>query len=386
MDEELKQALWEFTTDDFPLFNAAMTNMPRNVKWQTIEEEIKKGTKDAVRHFIRQQSIRDLDWLEQHGYCQDHLMPKRSTIPQAGRGAFASRDLAAGTVVGFAPMVHIGLYGKDVFKVKVASTDPPHEKQDLILNYSFGAANSTVLLTPYGGMVNYINHHKEKANIKLRWPDHEQIAHKPWYLDTSPEKLSDIVDKIGLSLEYVAVRDIAEGEEVFLDYGEEWERAWNEHVANWKPVENAEVYVHSTEWNETLFRTVKEQEANPYPPNLVTMCHESYTYDPDEDLNYWVDVLRDGPYRVYCTILERHEEEVEGGDDEEEAGGTENYYTVSLKLRAGGTAVVYRVPEEKIYLYDRAFSNDWHLANAFRHEMSLPDDIVPDIWRNKKGE
>lgn len=366
MDDELKQALWEFTTDDFPIFSPSMTNMPRKVPWSAIEEEIREGNDDAVRHFIRKQSIRELDWLEEHGYCQDHLVPKKSTIPQAGRGAFAYRDLPEGTVVGYAPLVHIGLYGKDVFKVNV-ETDPPHEKEDLILNYSFGHPNSTVLLTPYGGMVNFINHDRERANIKLRWPDKELIAHKPWYLETPPEKLSDIVDKIGLSIEYIAARDIKEGEEVFLDYGETWEKAWKEHVENWQPVEDAEMYVHSTEWNETTFRTLKEQESNPYPSNLITMCHESYTYNLDDDKNYWLDVLRENPYRVYCKILERND----------------NIYTVSMKLRKGGTAVVHGVPEESIYLYDKAFSNDWHLANVFRHELSLPDDILPEVWRNK---
>jgi hypothetical protein len=73
------------------------------------------------------------------------------------------------------------------------------------------------MLTPYGGMVNYINHHKEKANVKVRWPTGEKVAHKPWWLtDKTPEDIKYTLEKIGLSFEYVALRDIEEGEEVFM--------------------------------------------------------------------------------------------------------------------------------------------------------------------------
>jgi hypothetical protein len=87
----------------------------------------------------------------------------------------------------------------------------------LIINYSFGHRNSTVMLTPYGGMVNYINHHKQKTNVKIRWTDGERVAHKPsWLTDKTPEDLKYTLEKIGLSFEYVATRDILEGEEVFM--------------------------------------------------------------------------------------------------------------------------------------------------------------------------
>jgi len=49
-------------------------------------------------------------------------------------------------------------------------------------------------------------------------------------LEKTPEVLKDTLEKIGLSFEYVALRDIEEGEEIFMDYGEEWEDAWEQHV------------------------------------------------------------------------------------------------------------------------------------------------------------
>lgn len=398
LSEELKQGLWEFTTKDFPIYSKAFTNLPGNAPWSEVEaaiKELKKSSdesismsegktkkndeaddetevkKSVVRDFIRQQSVRSLDWLNEHGYCQDHLKPGISTIPQAGRGAFAARDLPTGTIVGYAPLVHIGLHGRDIWTVDVGNEEYHWKQMDLILNYSFGHRNSTVLLTPYGSMVNFINHGgRERANVKLRWPDKELIAHKPDYLERTPKQLADTLEKIGLAFEYVAIRDIKEGEEVLIDYGPEWEQAWINYVAQWNPVLGADEYVHSSHWKEKHFRTMDEQANDPYPLNLHTMCHESYTVAADSSYQ-WVEVLRDLPYRVYCDVLER-QVVVEGESP---------VYTVRMMVE-GGPIVVHNVPETGIFLYDRAFSADWNLPNAFRHEIAIPDDIMPKAWMN----
>jgi SET domain len=393
---DMKQALWEFTTKDFPINSKSFSNLPRGVTWADIEKSVqakiaKETAEDeeeendtVVKEFIRKQSVRSVEWLKENGYCQDHLKPGRSTIPQAGFGAFAYRNLPKGTIVGYAPLVHVGLYGLDIWTVTVDEEKedgpPPKKQYDLILNYSFGHPNSTVLLTPYGGGVNYINHGgKEKANVRVQWPNKELIAHKPEFLTRTPYDLSNSLDKIGLSFEYVALRDIAEGEEVFLDYGPDWEIAWEKHVASWKPVENATNYVHSTLWNETFFRTAEELKTNPYPPNLMTMCIESYSTDA-EGKHVWLHVLRSSSYRVYCKVLERTQDELESSDEEEEE--VVYHYTVELELDDGSTVTVESVSSDGIFLYDRAFSADWHLPNVFRHEMAMPDDVLPEAWRN----
>lgn len=36
-------------------------------------------------------------------------------------------------------------------------------------------------------------------------------------------------------MEIIATREIAEGEKVLLNYGNEWETAWQAHVAAWQP-------------------------------------------------------------------------------------------------------------------------------------------------------
>jgi hypothetical protein len=66
------------------------------------------GIKDlgtAYTHYDRSQ--RSLDWLNENGLCMDHLDIRSSTIPQAGRGAFARRFLKEGSIVGPAPVIHV---------------------------------------------------------------------------------------------------------------------------------------------------------------------------------------------------------------------------------------------------------------------------------------
>lgn len=390
MTEEMKQALWEFTTKDFPVYNQALTNLPR-FPWSEVEAFVENGLKkqdslddkpvSIVRHFIRKQAVRSIEWLQDRGYCQDHIKPDISTIPQAGRGAFATRDLPKGTVVGYSPLVHIGVHGREIFDISYNNVGGINEERhtyDLIINYSFGHRNSSMVLTPYGGMVNYINHQSgDKANVKVRWPDRTLVAHKPDWLKENPEFFRDTIEKIGLSFEYVALRDIKKGEEVFMDYGPEWEAAWEEHVKNWKPLEGAENYVHSTEWKEPYLRTFEELEKNPYPSNLQTMCIESFARDEDGSYMF-VPVLRDTTLRKHCDVTARYDDG-EGG----------YLYDIDLKLDEDEEESWIKVKgydSSGVQLYDKPFTADWHMPNTFRHEMAIPDDVMPPAWENGPPE
>lgn len=388
MSEALKHGLWELMrTLPYQRHNRAMSNLPR-VEWKHIQDYYLTTTttkqdnsnnsnnnKDntIVRHFIRQSTKRSIEWLQQNGYCQDHMEPKPSTLPQAGRGAFATRFLPQGTIVGYSPLVHIGTQGRDVFWVG--------DRYDLVINYSFQHANSTVILTPYGGMVNYINHafDKSRVNVRVQWLQREFVAHKPHWLQQTADFLHDTIDKIGLSFEYVATRDIQPGEEILMDYGPAWEQAWEYYATHYTPF--TEPYVARVDWNETHFRTSEEE---PYPYNLVTMCYESYSavvVDDDEEGQedyVWVPMLRPkNPERVYCTVLERIAVNDDDNDDDDEF-----QYTVQLHLDDDASVVVRHVPPEGIFLYDRAFSQDWHLPGGFRHPIGLPDDLLPPSWVN----
>jgi len=350
-----------------------------------------------------------LEFLQKEGKCQDHIRPDISKIPHAGRGGFASRDLPKGTVVGYSPLIHVAVkaeqameviyngeseHGMDRFEfrdvgydqiedldelIESASTHKNrYAKQDLVLNYSFGHRNSTLLLTPYGGMVNYINHKSahdgDGPNVRVQWPDREMVAHKPDWLGKDLDFLRDSIDKIGLSFDYVALRDIKEGEEITMDYGDEWDKAWKEHVANWVPPEDADGYVHSTKFEREYYRTPEELEEEPYPWNLHTLCTDFYTIPEDEEIGVYTK-----PYNnegisnlLPCRVLERFFED-------------EKYtYTVELQMSEEDVVIVQGFPQdpEGVFIYDKAYSPMWHMKEAFRHKLFVPDDVFPENWMN----
>ena len=108
------------------------------------------------------EATRDQEWLQRHGTCGDHIRAGLSTLPQAGHGAFASRYLPEGTVVAQLPLIHVTNRSR-LNMYHFSKEDPtrpsPEEGQrppQLLLNYCYGHNESTLLLCPYGPIVNYM--------------------------------------------------------------------------------------------------------------------------------------------------------------------------------------------------------------------------------------
>ena len=173
-------------------------------------------------------SMRTIEWLNENGRCMDNIRPGNSTIPSAGRGAFATRFIPKGGMVAPGPVLHIANHTA----LNMYDIDPLTKGRDLtketgkqlILNYCFGHGKSTVLLCPYTSPSAYINHSR-KPNARVVWADPTTHNHNAYWLEEDVEFLK-YQEEIGLSLNFVATRDIKPGEEVFIDYGREWEKAW----------------------------------------------------------------------------------------------------------------------------------------------------------------
>ena len=324
--------------------------------------------------------VRSLEWLEANGRCLDNIQPGISTAPQAGRGAFATRAIPKGSVIAPLPLVqvhrqHMEIYDADDLK------DPNsriwREGTQLLLNYCYGHKQSSLLFFPYSPVVNYVNHHKIEFNAELKWSDHGG-HHADWLEKTPHEVLME--EHTGLIMEMIAKRDIAAGEEIFLNYGEEWDQAWEEHVANWKPRELDKNYVSAAELNERneTLRTMAELKNSPYDAkNALTGCFVEFQKNPskkDGKLLYgWKSEPRlfsDGDKLYPCDVLEREEKD------------GETYYTVGLEKEEKEEVLVENIPRYAIQFFDAEYTSDLFLRKAFRHEILIPDAMFPDAWRD----
>lgn len=362
-------------------------------------------------------SIRSLSWLRQYGYCVDQLYAATSTIAEAGRGAFSKRSFRKDDVIIVSPVIHFPVSFipiQDQFRSKdgehyYTNNITRKEKQQLLLNYAFGHENSNVLLVAYGSVVNFINHHSS-PNAYIRWASSSK-HHKDKLLHLTAEEV--LQEKHGLMIEYVALRDIAAHEEIFLDYGESWVKGWREHLEQFQPNSSLEYeqYISAAEYR-TLYpnepiRTVKEQQTNPYPPNLQTSCFYCTFGEPSDlqsvssmlvdDLGtvdvrtVWNSTVHDFGCLLPCSILSRSFVNASRSNSFQPKPD-DYYYTALISpldnefLPASHIMVederhiVYHIPMSKVKIVDKEYTTDIHIPNAFRHHINVPDGMYPDLW------
>ena len=322
---------------------------------------------------------RTTNWLVENGRCLDNIYPAESTVYQAGRGAFASRSLKKNEVIAPAPLMHIQKSDMLMF-----TTDLHDDGKQLLINYCYGHPDSDLLFFPYSPITNFINHHHDQGNInaKIQWSslsNHET----EWMNDSAETVLNQV--RAGLIMEFVATRDVKEGEEIFIDYGKRWQHAWDKHVTEWKASEKASSYM-SPEWlndDNTPVRTEREQINKPYFENVQIVCYglrdfmseedgpNEYDYEDNaDDVKDATKLKRYSEDALPCRILER--DILSDGN---------NVYTAELRT-GGEIAVLYNIPRYAIEFVDHSYMSDQYLLDAFRHEIGIPDDIFPDSWKH----
>ncbi len=322
--------------------------------------------------------IKSQEWLEENGICLDNIRSDQSTIVQAGRGAFATRFITKGQTIAPLPLIHMDRDRFRIYEENLETQRYDYEEEQLMLNYCYGHTNSSLVAFPYSPITNFVNHNFNHTaiNAEVRWSDSKY--HKADWLDKTVEEI--IAEPYaGLMLEFVALRDIEEGEEIFINYGKEWEDAWNKHIKEWKPPkhpDHAPLY-HLNSAKKIL--TVEEQKATPYPQEVMTVCFMNAGVMDSTDLSVrWSDysinainaAIRDA---FTCRITSRRDT-------------GEGYYEVTAFAsdyeESGTEVVVVDVPRHAIeFIYD-SYESDQHLKGAFRHLISIPDDIFPAKWLN----
>ena len=329
----------------------------------------------------RSQMNRSIEWLEENGVCADNLHFGESRIPQAGNGAFASRPLRTGETILPVPLIHIP--NRSILEMHhdaAMESDRPRRWQ-LLLNYALGHRDSTMLLSPYGPVFGLINHNQTLANVRLVWASPQRSQHNPDRLEEEV-RMFDKYTSSQLAMELVATKDIAEGDEIFLDYGDEWEVAWQKHLTLWKPEPGSDNYHSAYEMNQHynhVFRTQFEQMHDPYPSNVIIKFHNFFFFNDFRmqwlnDNRYPIQETRSEWYEnksVQCDVLRRRHD------------GTRMLYVIALR-RDDVWELLDNVPQEALFFQDRPYSTDMFLHNAFRHDIRIPDDIFPKKWKNVK--
>lgn len=325
-------------------------------------------------------SVRSLEFLEDHGTCMDHVAVQASDIPGAGRGAFATRFLSKGSVVAPIPLIH--LPERSVLNIHSwGSYDPDDGEnfhgdithQQLLLNYCFGHDNTTMVLCPYGVGSSLINHGgKKDANVKVVWSE-KTMVHPEW-LD-KPITEWAYKSGAGLCFDYIATRDIVQGEEILLDYGDDWQAAWDHHVANWKPVERLTDRLNAD--LDGIIPTEKEwtySKGNPIEdPNAATLwCYNAYRLIQKlpraKEKAYPCKVITRNDDGTYLAEIVMHLQN-EKGDQCEEAFDEALWAVPRDALAYGGPFEVDDTREQ------------WN-PKAFRHHIGMPDHLLPAAWQN----
>ena len=349
--------------------------------------------------------VKDMAWLKKEGYCQDNMVAGVSKIEHAGRGAIAARDIKKGEIVAPMPLVPI-IKGRDVltmYEIDEEDQDkPPIKTKQFLTNYVLEHPNCSILFFPAGPITSLINHGGKKANVKMSW------STKSWSdVKAAQEATADelpMFSSADMIIDLVATRNIKKGEEVLLDYGDDWANAWNEHVKNWSKVtKDAKLFQSAMVINEIYHGAGKATKPLPTSSeesvagdNVQLMCHLLYDEDKIErrrnqdgsrtKVYPWIphpnkgenrlktDLAVRGVNRMGCEIVERTGDEATGY----------KYVVRPLVESQGPKILVKNVPHEVIRYVDKAYTNPQHEEHAFRHTIRFPDDIFPEAWKDLK--
>jgi len=357
--------------------------------------------------YSQPKSVRSLQWLESHGRCIDNIRPGGSTIPNAGRGAFATRKIKEGSLVSPVPLVH--LPAKSIVNMhELGLSEEESEEgpvyfrlsdevqgQQLFLNYCYGHPQSSMIFFPSGSVSSLINHSKE-PNSKMVWSSHP--AHQRHWYDLEPkELLSEDALHLGLLMEIVALREIYQGEEITIDYGDDWSEAWDAHVKQWEQkVASGEISkdwpVRALDLNEEyrgkFFKNPEELTEEPYPSNVMLKCFMQVSGATSTEkidgkpVREWADPpngVFDSDNLEDCVVSDYELLENSGVPD---SVFMPYNYTVSL-VKENQVSTIKNVPQRAFVFVDKPGTGDHFVKNPFRHYIAVPDDVFPQgPWRD----
>ena len=161
LEKQFMMDTLSFVREELVTDERLRTAIPKTI--QDLQEADNTGSElHSVPDFVRPMS-----WLREHGRCIDYIREGSSTIPGAGRGAFAKLDMSKGHIIAPAPVLQLD---RALTEILWRGENGIRSIGDqLVLNYCYGHHDSSVLLFPYSPIINLINHSSGKAaNAKLQ--------------------------------------------------------------------------------------------------------------------------------------------------------------------------------------------------------------------------
>jgi hypothetical protein len=110
----------------------------------------------SIRSWYEANSTRTTLELSETGRCLDNIRHGTSTLPFAGRGAFATRNIQNGTIITGSPLVHVPTMDLAVIydQNKTITNNSTNPNYHLWFNYCLGHVDGDFLLCPYGSGIN----------------------------------------------------------------------------------------------------------------------------------------------------------------------------------------------------------------------------------------
>jgi len=213
-------------------------------------------------------------------------------------------------------------------------------------------------------------------------------------------------------MEIVATRDIEPNEEIFIDYGNEWQEAWDKHILISRPNLSEFASAYQMNQEEHKIRTADELIEKPYPANIMTVCqYNEFEEESEVAIPFLSDFYRDtftlkSMYDNDITMEQFIEQEASPFDRPE----IENmeYWPCKVYQRYEDDTYTVRVfqsphfmntewaaeerynfvkevPRDAIHFVTRPYTSDLFSSTAFRHPIIIRDELFPSQWKNLKN-
>jgi hypothetical protein len=188
-----------------------------------------------------------------------------------------------------------------------------------------------------------------------------------------------------------SLADIEAGQEVYIDYGDSWQMAWDAHVQHWKPPPRADHYRPAVELNADDQLILPTRAEGQYP-GVHVLCRKAYMRlqghrrmaeedDEEEEDEIDEDDVDSIAHTVYCRPSRRF------AKDDDYLYTAELYQYVDRpdhqQCYEVLTGVLFAVPRDAFLFADMAYARDIHQPWSFRHPMGIPDEIMPELWKNR---